>query len=444
MICGPPLFAGKDRSFKKMAKKKKRKKKAQKQKIYLAAAAAVVAAAAGSTLIYMNLPRTKLGRQLDQAVEYMLNMDYVHAEEAYQTALSIDEESERAYRGLADDYVAQGRISDAEDVLKKGYERTESEILLQNYCATVLNDVVKAINENRAGITEISRCLSVLQEDPDNAQAPEILQTCIERFWESREGSRVMLEGLGDYAAYEEIADRLLSMAEQDSAAYAQAAGSMVVPGAFEAYLSLSNRESYIGLLTRAQALGVQGADQLLACLEKQQEISDYFEPMFEAFEAGQFEKAKDFIVTETYQSIRDAFIEDTMEYWKKNTYVPVTREAIVFSASEDGWEFSFVENDGLAEPTGTIRVLGEKMKDLGVQRSSIEYVPAYDPEHFYPHTEYEIVYWNTMVSGIATDTSQAVSRMNYRFAEKIYTQSGSEANMIYDWGGANEKRKKE
>lgn len=48
------------------------------------------------------------------------------------------------------------------------------------------------------------------------------------------------------------------------------------------------------------------------------------------------------------------------------------------------------------------------------------------------------------MVSGIATDTSQAVSRMNYRFAEKIYTQSGSEANMIYDWGGANEKRQKE
>lgn len=82
-----------------MAKRKKRRKKAGKQKIYAAAAAAVVAAAAGSTLIYMNLPQTKLGRQLDQAVEYMLNMDYVQAEEAYQTALSIDEESERAYRG---------------------------------------------------------------------------------------------------------------------------------------------------------------------------------------------------------------------------------------------------------------------------------------------------------------------------------------------------------
>ena len=148
--------------------------------------------------------------------------------------------------------------------------------------------------------------------------------------------------------------------------------------------------------------------------------------------------------MTEEYQAMRDAFIGDTMEYWKGSTYVPVTKEAIVFSKGEAGWQFSFVENDALAEPTGTIRVLGEKMKDLGVQRSSIEYVPAYDPENYYPHTEYEIVYWNTMVSGIATDTSQAVSRMNYRFAEKIYTQSGSEANMIYDWGGANEKRQKE
>ena len=212
-----------------MAKRKKRRKKAGKQKIYAAAAAAVVAAAAGSTLIYLNLPQTKLGRQLDQAVEYMLNMDYVQAEEAYQTALSIDEESERAYRGLADDYAAQGRMTDAEDILKQGYEATGSEVLLQNYCATVLNEVVKAVNENRAGISEISRCVDVLEADPDNADAPEILQTCIGRFWNGTAGKQIMLEGVGDFAAYEEAADRLLLMAEQDGA-YKAAAESLVVP----------------------------------------------------------------------------------------------------------------------------------------------------------------------------------------------------------------------
>ena len=83
-------------------------------------------------------------------------------------------------------------------------------------------------------------------------------------------------------------------------------------------------------------------------------------------------------------------------------------------------------------------------MEDLGVQRRSIEYVPAYDPAAYYPHTEYEIVYWNTMVSGIATDNTNVVSRMNYRFAKKTYTAEGSSAEMIYDWGGENEKRQKE
>ena len=103
-----------------MEKRKKRRKKAEKQKIYVAAAAAVVAAAAGSTLIYWNLPQTKLGKQLDQAVEYMVNMDYVQAEEAYQTALSIDEGSERAYRGLAERLYGAGKDSRCRGYIKKG------------------------------------------------------------------------------------------------------------------------------------------------------------------------------------------------------------------------------------------------------------------------------------------------------------------------------------
>ena len=107
----------------------------------------------------------------------------------------------------------------------------------QNYCATVLNEVVKAVNENRAGISEISRCVDVLEADPDNADAPEILQTCIGRFWNGTAGKQIMLEGVGDFAAYEEAADRLLLMAEQDGA-YKAAAESLVVPAGGQAYLS--------------------------------------------------------------------------------------------------------------------------------------------------------------------------------------------------------------
>ena len=140
-------------------------------------------------------------------------------------------------------------MTDAEGVLKQGYETTGSKVLLQNYCATVLNEVVKAVNENRAGISEISRCVDVLEADPDNADAPEILQTCIGRFWNGTAGKQIMLEGVGDFAAYEEAADRLLLLAEQDGA-YKAAAESLVVPAGGQAYLSLSNKEGYQALLT--------------------------------------------------------------------------------------------------------------------------------------------------------------------------------------------------
>ena len=58
-------------------------------------------------------------------------------------------------------------------------------------------------------------------------------------------------------------------------------------------------------------------------------------------------------------------------------------------------------------------------MEDLGVQRSSIEYVQLTIRRHIIRIRNIEIVYWNTMVSGIATDNTNVVSRMNYRFAKK-------------------------
>ena len=75
----------------------------------MATAAAVVIAAAGSTILYWNLPGTRADRKLNRARDLMTAMEYVQAEEVYTEALSIDETSVRAYRGLADDYMAQGR-----------------------------------------------------------------------------------------------------------------------------------------------------------------------------------------------------------------------------------------------------------------------------------------------------------------------------------------------
>lgn len=425
----------------------KRKRRQRRRRIVTAAAAAVVVAAAGSTILYWNLPGTRADRKLNRAMDLMTEMDYVQAEEVYTQALSIDENSVRAYRGLADDYLAQGRDKEALDILKKGYEVTGSEVLLQNYSATVLNRVVERVNEGSADLSDIESCLDVLEADPSRKEAVSLLETCAGRVLGDGEKSLVLLErseGDDSFDRYCGILERLFSLTEQDLGTFLPVLEQYAVIQAPAVYLSLSNADEYREILNRAQQLGVEEAAGILACLDKQEEVSAYFAPMFEDFEAQNFEAAKDFITDDAYVQIRDAFISDTMEYWYGGTYIPVTKEAIVFLQTEKGWMFSFVEDDSLAAPTGTIRVLGQKMEDLGVQRSSIEYVPSYDPQQYYPHTEYEIVYWNTMVSGIATDNTNVVSRMNYRFAEKIYTAQGMEANMIYDWGGANETRKKE
>lgn len=423
------------------------RRKARQRRIMIGAAAAVVIAAAGSTLIYWNLPGTKAERKLNKAMEYMTEMDYVHAEEAYSEALSLDETSERAYRGLADDYLAQGRYEEAEAMLRQGHEATGSEVLLQNYCATVLNRVVGEINEGTAGFAAIESCLDVLEEMPQEESALEVLSACAERILVRGGDSTVMLDGMNGtetFSQYAAVMDRLFSLAEADPAAYVQVISEFALPGAEEIYCSLSHADAYREILNRAGQYGVEEASGLLACLDKQAEVSAFFAPIFAEFEAGNFEAAKDFIVSEEYIAIRDAFIDGTMECWTGGTYVPVTKEAIVFIRTDDGWKFSYVEDDTKVNPTGAVRVLAQKMRDLGVQRSSIEYVPGYEAGKYYPHTEYEIVYWNTMVSGIATDNTNVVSRMNYRFAEKIYTTDGMEANMIYDWGGSNEKRQKE
>lgn len=423
----------------------------KRKKISLAGLTVIAAAALGFG-IYWNLPDTKVGRELKKANEYMLNMQYVQAEEAYTEALSIDETSVKAYRGLAEDYLAQGMEEQAEQILKQGYETTGEEVLLQNYCATILNDVVADINEGTADMSSISHCLNALEEDPENQQALSLLETCYERVLcrTDEAGSNTLmldtLEGEASFQEYEDVMNRLFALEkESGSLKVAELAGKYAVIDASKVYLSLSHKEAYRNILTQALPLGTcPEAGELLSCLDKEECVSAYFSPVFTLFETKDYEAVKEILASEEFTVIRDAFVSGTMDFWRGDSYIPVTKEAIVFTKEKSGWKFGYVEDFSKAKPTGAIRILGIKMEDLGVQRSSIEYVPAFDPQNYYPHIEYEIVYWNTMVSGIATDNNSAVARMNYRFAEKTYTETGVENDIIYDWGGPNEKRQHE
>ena len=174
--------------------KKRGKKSAQKRKKIGIAAAAVIVAAAGSTLIYHNLPQTKVEKQLTLAAKYMTELNYLEAQEAYTEALSIDEGSVRAYRGLADDYAAQGQLDEAAEILHQGYETTQSEILLQNYCATVLNSVVEHVNEKTAGLDDIRSCFTVLESDPDHESVRSVLESCVEQITVQEDTASLMLD----------------------------------------------------------------------------------------------------------------------------------------------------------------------------------------------------------------------------------------------------------
>ena len=179
-------------SVKRRKRRINRKNRLRRNMIIGSAAMVVVAAAA--TAVYWNLPNTKLGRKLEEASAYLEEEQFEAAKTAYEEALEIDETSELAYRGLADDYLAQDMQQEAEAILHDGYEKTGSEVLLQNYRATVLNDIVEAINAGTADLATVGRCLDILEETPSDTDAQELLLTLAQRILVSEDECRILLE----------------------------------------------------------------------------------------------------------------------------------------------------------------------------------------------------------------------------------------------------------
>ena len=68
----------------------------------------------------------------------------------------------------------------------------------------------------------------------------------------------------------------------------------------------------------------------MIACLHKVEEVQAQFADIFVQMDGGNYEAAKDFIVTDGFLQIRDAFINGTMEYWDGSTYIPVSREYVI------------------------------------------------------------------------------------------------------------------
>ena len=104
-------------------RREERRKKVRRQKIAMAVCAGVVAAA-GVVLAVLGTPAIKLSRCLAKGGRYTEQSDYANAQSAYEKALKIDTGSVEAYRGMADNYVAQGNIQGAKQILYTGWEQT--------------------------------------------------------------------------------------------------------------------------------------------------------------------------------------------------------------------------------------------------------------------------------------------------------------------------------
>ncbi len=82
-------------------------------------------------VILYNNPQKKYERQLSLAERYLNELDYEKAIATYRAAIEIDPKNPKAYRGLAEMYIAIGDNESAQKVLKEGIEETGSNALVK-------------------------------------------------------------------------------------------------------------------------------------------------------------------------------------------------------------------------------------------------------------------------------------------------------------------------
>ena len=430
---------------KRKKKSKKRRRSLLMQRIGITAA--VLAVIAGGIYGYNQIPSVKVDKCISQAKEFEEVQDYESAIASYEEALEIESTTVKTYQYMANLYIDMEDYKSAEEILYKGVEETQDSQIQESYHTVMLNESVYEVNEASCSFITVDRCLEILAVDHTKTSAYELLSTCYDRLVGNvdENGINMVLssdeEGLG-FESYKAVVEKMISLYEKDQKAEMRElllkyigiqAENLLIP--MEYY------DAYIELVEKADAVVTSdGLESLKACLDKSVEIYDLFAPLLTEFEAGNYEVARDFIVSDEYVAIRDAFIEGTMEYWNGKTYIPVSNIGIKLHYMDDTWKFSFVDEENKAAEYGYIKVWGFKWLDNGHQRTAISYVPISESGEYYPLTEYSMMYWwSTPINMELTENTYA--RMNFRFEENIYTKEGKTTKAINDWGGKYQYR---
>ena len=419
-----------------------RKKQVMIQKIIIAAVLILLVGGISGGII-LNQASFRLSIKLSAGDRYTANGDYEKAQSAYMEALQIDETSLIAYQCLAQNYMEQNDTDAAKEILYTGWEKTQDEELLQAYSTIVLNEAVAQINEDNCSPDTVSRCIHVLQIQPENRQAYEVLDACCSMLFgaEEENSSKVFMDtdiaaDTCQYGDYEQMLRSLLTLYEKF---HTDNLKNILIEYAFPdceyLYMSMPHVSSYHALVEDIAA-AVSDADMadLAACLAYAETVEADFADMFTAFEQENYESAKDFIVGDRYQQIQNEFIAEENGYWEGEASIPVNKEQMVIHRTENGFTFSWLDYDDYENSQGVITVWGSRHLDDGVQRTTISYEPAGADGSYYPHTEYIITYEYSNVLKNGTSV-----QMNYRFTTQVSTEEGMTKTAIGDWGGEHE-----
>lgn len=400
----------------------------------------IIALAGGiGTAVYLNVPGLKLNRQLHKAESLMEISDYDGAIAHYQEALNIDSTSVKAYQAMAGAYWNKEDKNSAELTLQQGFEATQDDELLQEYCIYMLNDAVADINAQSCTFETLEKCLTVLETSADNTEVYSPLDACYEWLIHTEDDDLFtsLSEGETYFEQYVKALQRMIRVYQQSPSdslkneivKYATIDRDLL-------WLDVPKLTEYQELLASVQTIGTNDSiNSLSACLEKAAWAQEYFATAFTIFESGEYAPIRDFIQEDTYISLRDQFMAGATEYWSGQTYIPISREKMKLMNADGAWTFAFADFEEYPQTKGVVNLWAAIQQDDGVQRICISYEPEAVQEDYYPHTTFEFIYLysNVKING------ELVPKMNYRFETRVATKEGTTTQLIGDWGGANE-----
>lgn len=428
-------------------KREIRRKKVRMQKIAIIVTMVLLMVGIGGSIIFC-LPALKVSRKLSAGDKYTQNGDFAMAQTSYEEALQIEPTTVKAYWCLAQNDLEQNDSAAAKEILYTGWETTQDESLLYYYCTVILNEAVAELNDQVCNMETVEKIIQVLEKEPSNEDALSLLDTCYKRlFIGSEENNTCTLFYDADaqtdncqYEKYEQNVRRLFAVYQaQPSDALQERLINYLQFDMDEMQISAAHLESYRTLLNDVNQVTCDAeVTDLIACLDKAMEMKQFFAGMFSEFENGNFESAKDFILTDEYQALRDSFINSEAGYWSGSDFIPINKDNLVLHHGEDGYQFSFLDYNEYENTQGVITVWGNVQTDDGVQRTSISYEPASENGEYYPHTEYVIIYCYTNVGTAAEHMPQ----MNFHFETRTTTEDGMATEAIFDWGGEHEWEK--